>query len=191
MKQDSVLVLGAGLAREQRIRLTTTETDTPGSRPFEDTFSKVIYVDIQPANNPTVVWDLNKFPWPFEDGEFDQVHAYEVLEHLGEMGDPVSFFALWREIWRVLRPGGLLVATVPWWDGPWAWADPGHVRVYSANLLTYLCREWIDEQLGRTSITNYPTLWPKPYTFQLVYDNASARATACGYSFIMRKGFAE
>jgi len=44
---------------------------------------------------------------------FDEVHAYEVLEHLGRQGDYRSFFATFANIYRVLVPGGLLLATVP------------------------------------------------------------------------------
>jgi SAM-dependent methyltransferase len=44
---------------------------------------------------------------PFPDGAFDHVLCTEVLEHASEPD------ALVAEMWRVLRPGGTLVATVP------------------------------------------------------------------------------
>jgi methionine biosynthesis protein MetW len=44
---------------------------------------------------------------PFEDGSFDVIVCVEVLEHLFAPLDAV------REMARVLRPGGLLIVTVP------------------------------------------------------------------------------
>ncbi len=46
-------------------------------------------------------------PLPFADASFDLVHAGEIVEHVF---DPLGLF---RELVRVLRPGGLLVGTVP------------------------------------------------------------------------------
>lgn len=51
---------------------------------------------------------------PFEPGSFDLVCAFDVIEHVDE--DAASVEALGR----LLRPGGLLVATVP--AQPWMWS---------------------------------------------------------------------
>jgi ubiquinone/menaquinone biosynthesis C-methylase UbiE len=64
---------------------------------------------------------------PFSDATFDAVVAGEVLEHIEDDGKAISEGA------RVLRPGGVLVVSVPahpTWFGPsdeWA----GHVRRYA------------------------------------------------------------
>ena len=70
---------------------------------------------------------------PFADDTFDYLIAAEVLEHL-----PKDERAM-RELFRVLKPGGLIAVTVPRW-GPelvcWALssayheAEGGHVRIY-------------------------------------------------------------
>jgi 2-polyprenyl-3-methyl-5-hydroxy-6-metoxy-1,4-benzoquinol methylase len=75
---------------------------------------------------------------PFEDGTFDRVIAAEVLEHL-----PQDERAM-RELFRVLKPGGLIAVTVPRW-GPelvcWALSsayhevEGGHVRIYRGSEL--------------------------------------------------------
>jgi SAM-dependent methyltransferase len=75
---------------------------------------------------------------PFEDETFDRVVAAEVLEHLPQDERAMS------ELFRVLRPGGLLAVTVPRW-GPelvcWALSsayhevEGGHVRIYRGDEL--------------------------------------------------------
>jgi SAM-dependent methyltransferase len=46
---------------------------------------------------------------PFEDESFDTVVCWEVLEHIPKHGEPRAF----REIGRVLRPGGALYLSTP------------------------------------------------------------------------------
>ena len=75
---------------------------------------------------------------PFADGTFDRIIAAEVLEHLPE--DERAM----RELFRVLKPGGLIAVTVPRW-GPelvcWALSsayhevEGGHVRIYRGSEL--------------------------------------------------------
>jgi SAM-dependent methyltransferase len=75
---------------------------------------------------------------PFPDASFSRVIASEVLEHVPDDAGAM------REIARVLRPGGLVAATVPrWWPERvcWALSEPyhqvegGHVRIYSRRAL--------------------------------------------------------
>jgi SAM-dependent methyltransferase len=72
---------------------------------------------------------------PFDDRSFDRVVASEVLEHIP---DDVRAIA---ELARVLKPGGVMAATVPaWWPERICWAltdeyhaprvPGGHVRIY-------------------------------------------------------------
>ncbi len=77
---------------------------------------------------------------PFPDDTFDRIIASEVLEHVSDDGQAL------REIFRVLKPGGRLAATVPSWFPEqvcWALSDEyhapfvegGHVRIYSEPTL--------------------------------------------------------
>jgi SAM-dependent methyltransferase len=73
---------------------------------------------------------------PFPDGTFDHVVASEVLEHVSD--DQRAL----RELFRVLKPGGTLAATVPAWlpeNICWLLSEEyhapfvpgGHVRIFS------------------------------------------------------------
>lgn len=61
-------------------------------------------------------WDIERVPWPFEDGFFDVVTMLAVLEHVNSKAS----LGVLREIRRVLRRGGRCILTTPspWADGP-------------------------------------------------------------------------
>jgi SAM-dependent methyltransferase len=66
---------------------------------------------------------------PFRDDSFDVLTALDVLEHIEDDG------AALREVARVLRPGGIFLATVP--ANPWMWGPQDeishHCRRYRAR----------------------------------------------------------
>lgn len=68
-----------------------------------------------------VVHDLNVFPWPWGDDEFDEVIAKSVLEHLD-----CDLVCSLNEIWRILKPGGLVTLKLPHWQADVSWWDPTH-----------------------------------------------------------------
>lgn len=118
----------------------------------------LVTLDMFDAHKPDVVHDLTHRPLPFGDDAADEIHAYDVLEHLSQQGDYRSFFAEWSEWWRILKPGGLIFAISPHWSSPWAWGDPGHTRVYGIECLTYLDQTKYS-QVGTTSMTDYRPIY--------------------------------
>jgi len=86
-------------------------------------------------------------PIPFEDNYFDSITAIDFLEHIprqigtgsGEVRYP--FIQLTNEIWRVLVPGGRLLAVTPAYPSPLAFADPTHVNFIAEGTHRYFCGE--------------------------------------------------
>lgn len=77
---------------------------------------------------------------PFPDNTFDRIIAAEVLEHIPNDEGAIA------ELYRVLKPGGVIAVTVPAWlpeQVCWALSDEyhapfvegGHVRIYTENEL--------------------------------------------------------
>ena len=145
MKQ---LLIGCGTNRQKKVTI-------PGMAVEWD---ELVTLDIDPGLKPDIVHDLNLLPMPFSDNMFDEIHAYEVLEHCGKQGDWKFFFDQFYEFWRILVPGGLMIGTVPLWDSPWAWGDPGHTRCIPKEAFTFLSLEQY-AQLGTTAMTDYRPWW--------------------------------
>ncbi len=79
-----------------------------------------INVDILADTRPDVVVDLNRFPYPFGEGEFDQIACYDVLEHLDDL------VRVMEEIHRIAKPGAFVTITVPHYSCSNSYTDPTH-----------------------------------------------------------------
>jgi SAM-dependent methyltransferase len=77
-----------------------------------------------------IVANLNE-PLPLEDESFDIVHADQVLEHISNL------IGLIYEIHRILKPGGILIAHVPYFRSSWAHIDPTHVRSFTIQSMNF------------------------------------------------------
>jgi SAM-dependent methyltransferase len=79
-----------------------------------------VNLDISGDVGADLVHDLNCRPWPFESGTFDEVHAYDVLEHVDDVAKTLE------EIHRICRPGARLHATIPHFSSANAFTDVTH-----------------------------------------------------------------
>lgn len=114
-------------------------------------WGELVTLDIRSDCGADVVHDLEQLPYPFADNEFDEIHAYCVLEHTGRQGDYKFFFAQFDEFWRILKPHGLLFGICPQPSSQWAWADPSHTRIISPDTLTFLERKrYLEEGTTRS-----------------------------------------
>lgn len=77
-------------------------------------------VDIRDDVGPDEVVNLNSYPWPWDDNQFDHVLASNVLEHLRDQA------AALHELHRVTADGGTIQAAFPHPNGRSQWIDPTH-----------------------------------------------------------------
>jgi SAM-dependent methyltransferase len=90
-----------------------------------------INVDSIAELNPDVVWNLDQRPYPFPRGSFDQIWAYDVIEHL----ERVDGFL--EEAHDLLSPGGVIEITTPHFSSPNSFRDPTHRHHLSYFSLDY------------------------------------------------------
>jgi SAM-dependent methyltransferase len=113
-----------------------------------------VNVDMFAECAPDKLWDLNRTPWPFEDDSVDEIVAHHVLEHLGQ--DVQVFFAIIREIYRVVRHDGRFKVTVPHPMSMAFHADPTHVRSFTVTSFSMLSRAknqaWVAEGRNMTML---------------------------------------
>ena len=147
------LILGGGNKTTKRIYLSKEGSE------YKDPH----VVDIDPQCNPDTLWDLNLLPYPFDDSSFEEIHAYEILEHLSTQGDWKFFFNQFSELHRLLKPGGRLFITVPEGTQASAFSDPGHTRAFTLTTFAFLSQDEYRRQVGKTAMSDYRHYWKKDF----------------------------
>lgn len=155
------LVIGCGSRKHKDIVLTGDLPD----------FNNPTFLDYNPSHKPDVVWDLNQHPLPFANNSFDEIHAYEVLEHLGRQGDYKFFFSEWSEYWRILKPNGLFFGSVPMRMSPWAWGDPSHTRIITPEQFVFLNQDAYEEQVGHTAMSDFRSIYNGHFTVYSIEED--------------------
>ncbi len=90
-------------------------------------------VDIIPGSQADLIHDLNKFPYPLGDSEWDRVICLDVLEHVDDVVKTVE------EIWRISRPGALIEISAPFMSSVHYHTDPTHKRAFTSRSFDYFC----------------------------------------------------
>ena len=79
------------------------------------------------------------------DGAVDCVHSSHFLEHLDNLD------AMMREMSRVLKPGGEIIAVVPHFSNPYHYSDPTHRRFFGLYTMSYFATD----RLFHRRVPNY------------------------------------
>jgi len=94
-------------------------------------------VDRSPDVNPDILYDLDIYPWPFEDDSAFEIFSSHFIEHVKDIK------AFMEECWRILIPRGRLVIVAPYYSSIRAFQDYTHVRSISEATFNYFNQEWI------------------------------------------------
>jgi len=90
-----------------------------------------IGIDINKKVNPDVVHNLNKFPYPFKDNQFDIIIADNIIEHLEDIPKVME------ELHRICKNGAKLFITTGHFSGIDAFTDPTHKHFFTSRTFDY------------------------------------------------------
>ena len=76
--------------------------------------------DVADLPGVDITHDLIQFPWPWKNGEFEEIYMKDVLEHL-----PDTIKSL-EELHRISQVGAKIHIAVPYWNSWEAVTDPTH-----------------------------------------------------------------
>jgi hypothetical protein len=98
-----------------------------------------INVDKYDSFQPDIVWDLEIFPWPFEDNSVSEIVMHHSLEHMGASTD--CFLSIIKELYRISAPGAQIHIDVPHPRSDSFTGDPTHVRAINSNVLALFSKK--------------------------------------------------
>jgi len=104
--------------------------------------------------------DLEMATLPYKDNSIEIIRACHILEHIN------NFIPLMKEIWRVLKIGGVLYIRVPNASCRAAYADPTHVRFFVPESFHL----WTDNRPGGADTGNIGHLFELGWIELLVHD---------------------
>ena len=76
-------------------------------------------------------FDLNNNQWFYNNEKFDEIRAWDVIEHLN---DPINFM---DNCWEILNLNGTLKLKACGWQNPNYWVDPSHKHAYDILSFDY------------------------------------------------------
>lgn len=106
-----------------------------------------IGVDINPRSDADVIHDLDVFPYPFADNEFERIVCHDVLEHVGDFVHTVE------EIWRIARPGAAIDVHGPFMSSVNYFSDPTHRRAFTSHSFDYFIPGSMAHEYGYSKAT--------------------------------------
>jgi predicted SAM-dependent methyltransferase len=141
-----------------------------------------INIDKEPNSDADFIINLEDFPWPIDNDSAEEIICQHYIEHiptetyirkliriiqvadnfdqlkfmvnkinLEEPSDGLILFM--EEVYRILKPGGIIKFTTPYYQGERAWSDPTHRRAITEKTFMYFNRQWrIDSKLDHYPI---------------------------------------
>lgn len=150
------LLIGCGTSRVKQAQLNSKAEWT----------GELTTLDMNPNIGADIVWDMEVRPLPFDDNTFDEIGAYNSMEHWGRQGDWRGWFDEMAEYHRILKPQGTMSILVP--IGLDALADPGHCRFFHDNYFGFLNQDFYERnEVKSTCFTDYRFAWK--LNFDILY----------------------
>ena len=142
--------------------------------------SSTIGVDFNARTKPDIVHNLDLFPYPFEESSIDKIYIDNTLEHLDS---PLNVM---NELYRIIKPNGVVKVIVPYFRSVSAFTDPTHLHFFTVESFSYydpdhiffkrydytlskfkteniIFHEGLNSGLVKSSIVKFANKWPLIY----------------------------
>jgi hypothetical protein len=105
------------------------------------------YINVDKYGDPDLRFDLETFPYPWDDDSVATIELHHVLEHLGQLTD--VYLKIIQELYRTCKPGATINIEVPHHRNDNFFHDPTHVRPITVYGLSMFSKkrnqEWIEQ----------------------------------------------
>ena len=140
-----------------------------------------IGLDIRPAPHVDVLHDLNDYPYPFRENEFDHVEMVHIIEHVDR---PLK---LMTEVNRISKPGATVRVVTPHYSSQLSYGDLEHFHHFG-----FITFKWL-QNTGMFRIKKHRLIFTDIYrVFGIsLLANLSPRKWEKYWSFIFPAMFVE
>ena len=90
-----------------------------------------IRLDINKKVNPDILHDLNIFPYPFKNNEFDEIYLNNILFQLD------NFFLVMKEIHRIIKNNGKIFIKCAYFRSNYAYHYPGSKNNFTVSTFRF------------------------------------------------------
>jgi len=97
----------------------------------ENKYPGAIGVDINPKSKADIIHDLNKFPYPFGDNQFDLIFAQNIIEHLDDI------VKVMEELYRIGKNGAKIYIRTSHFSSVDSFTDPTHKHFFTSCTFDY------------------------------------------------------
>jgi predicted SAM-dependent methyltransferase len=102
----------------------------------EEYLKEYINCDISKNVRSDINFNMEVFPYPFEDNYAEEILMNMILEHLDDI------VKVMEEIYRILKDKGVVKIYVPYAKGDWSFQDPTHKHFFTERSMDYFTDQY-------------------------------------------------
>ncbi len=140
------------------------------------------YLNVDKYGEPDFKFDLETFPWPWENSSVERIEMNHVLEHLGE--STAVYLSIIRELYRISVPNAIINITVPHPRHNSFLNDPTHVRAVTAESFLLFSRKenlkWQQQKAANSTLALHVDVDFEVVSSELVPDDGWAARLVSG-----------
>ncbi len=91
-------------------------------------------IDIDRDSAADIIHDLDRFPYPLPDNEFDLLICSHIIEHVSDVKGFLD------ELHRVAKPGAVIKGITPHFSNPCGYYDPTHRHYFGFKFLEFFSK---------------------------------------------------